>query len=1216
MNLITTTPADLDFASSKQPYYLITSGQGGAYAWYKALAFCSALNAKGFESYLSSNKTHGRFWAPLLLPHVQTAHYLAGKKPVLLHLGLDPKNPLDVGTQIHFWWGGVPKQSQSEKLSLLKHLYVQGDLIDGPFKRLHLPLPELSRCARPSDATPPDKSLLYVSEYTGLIAQGLRDLERIDADFADKFDKLVAQLHSARVLYLYEWSDLAVLARWAGCAVVLMPNAQCLPERFAWLDEWGVEGLAWGDADDQVAQALATVALFSNTYLTKVANCSQELEAFIDDTQVAAEAASMTTVWPQSSVDMLPDVFKESSELAARADRLKWARIHRQYAKWGERSSLREIDAQIYAEYLVSGHLPALSLVIDHRSTPLNDLADTLDSASAALGQPERVFVVADQAAPDGFESTDTLVWLDVRGLDLTLALESRVNNPLTLLVRAGTTLAPHALMEWRLAAQANPLAQIIYADDDVRGADSQGQYPDFKPRLNVELLRCTNYLGTAVAVRSSTWLGMGCPLFDGQLYRKALQLLSETGRAAFAHVDLVLSHGTGELSAAIENSEFEAARDALALINPGAKLVPLERLGTWLPSYENTAPSSVTLVVSTGTQTGYLSSLLSSVLRYKAPNLREVILVCTSAQQSEVEGAVSSFALPAMKIVILDQTPYNHSAALNAGIAQASCDVVLVADDDTEVLHEKWLEPMLGVLAQSDVGCVAPRLVASGAADPKVVGGPMILGVNGIAASYVGESQGLGEAGVYSRLQLTQDVSAVAGHFFLTKRTDWQTLGGFDEITFNLFHAVLDYSLRLCALGKRHVWTPLTNVMHQGGKTIEQQRRDISRKIVLANQEVNERQALHARWAKALANDPCYNRHLSLLTPFDVESDIVVDWQPQRHDRPRVLALPIHSGAGQYRVVEPLNALQDAGLAQTSVVLPGGNGQFRLMQPLELVRAAPDRLILQHSVDDGQLSLIDGFKNAAPDIKIIQTVDDLIGEVPEKHPNRQYQIREGHSRIMQALTKSDRLIVTTQPLADHYRKYVADVHIVPNTLGQQWMGLRQSPKPRARLRVGWVGAGQHQGDLELVNAVVRELASEVDWVFMGMCTEEIKPLLKEFHGFVSIGDYPKKMAELDLDIAIAPIEDNFFNQCKSNLRLLEYGAMGWPVVCSDVYPYQSDHPPVVRVKNDPDTWVAAIRSLYDNKLRHANAEALHQWVMSTYLLEVKVKTWYKAIFQ
>jgi glycosyltransferase involved in cell wall biosynthesis len=164
-------------------------------------------------------------------------------------------------------------------------------------------------------------------------------------------------------------------------------------------------------------------------------------------------------------------------------------------------------------------------------------------------------------------------------------------------------------------------------------------------------------------------------------------------------------------------------------------------------------------------------------------------------------------------------------------------------------------------------------------------------------------------------------------------------------------------------------------------------------------------------------------------------------------------------------------------------------------------------------------------------------------------------------------------------------------------------------------LRVGWVGAGQHQGDLELVNTVVRELAAEVDWIFMGMCTDEIKPLLTEFHGFVSIGDYPKKMSSLDLDIAIAPIEDNFFNQCKSNLRLLEYGAMGWPVVCSDVYPYRTDNPPVLRVKNDPAEWVNAIRSLYDGKRRHANAEALHQWVLSKYKLESKSKNWFKSIF-
>jgi glycosyltransferase involved in cell wall biosynthesis len=490
-----------------------------------------------------------------------------------------------------------------------------------------------------------------------------------------------------------------------------------------------------------------------------------------------------------------------------------------------------------------------------------------------------------------------------------------------------------------------------------------------------------------------------------------------------------------------------------------------------------------------------------------------------------------------------------------------------------------------------------------------------VILGIDGSAVPYVGETQGLTEVGVYSRLQLSQDVSAVAGHFFLIKVPDWREVGGFDETKFPVFNTVLDFCLKLNELGKRHVWTPLTNVLHQGGKTMEVHRRDIQHKILLAEQEILERRALQGQWAKELASDPYYNRHLSLTVPFDIEADIVVDWQPKRHDRPRVLALPIYSGAGQYRVVEPLNALQDAGLAQTSVVLPVHGKGTKLMQALELVRAAPDCLILQHSVDDGQLSLIDEFKNAAPDIKIIQTVDDLLSEVSEKHPNHKYLVREGHRRIMKALSRSDRLIVTTKPLAEHYKKYVSDVHIVPNTLGQVWMGLRNFPKPRSRLRVGWVGAGQHQGDLELVNTVVHELAAEVDWVFMGMCTDEIKPLLTEFHEFVSIGDYPKKMSELDLDIAIAPIEDNFFNQCKSNLRLLEYGAMGWPVVCSDVYPYRTDNPPVLRVKNNPLEWVEAIRSLYDTKLRHSKAEALHQWVISRYRLEVNADTWYRSIF-
>lgn len=168
----------------------------------------------------------------------------------------------------------------------------------------------------------------------------------------------------------------------------------------------------------------------------------------------------------------------------------------------------------------------------------------------------------------------------------------------------------------------------------------------------------------------------------------------------------------------------------------------------------------------------------------------------------------------------------------------------------------------------------------------------------------------------------------------------------------------------------------------------------------------------------------------------------------------------------------------------------------------------------------------------------------------------------------------------------------------------------------RQRLRVGWAGAAQHLGDLRLVEQLVRELAGEVDWVFMGMCPDELRPYVKEFHRFVSYKDYPAKLANLDLDIAIAPLEDNPFNACKSNLRLLEYGAMGWPVVCSDVYPFRTDDPPVLRVLNQHQAWMEALRPLLqDAALRRRQGQALHDWQQRHYQVQSHVDAWFHAIF-
>jgi hypothetical protein len=133
---------------------------------------------------------------------------------------------------------------------------------------------------------------------------------------------------------------------------------------------------------------------------------------------------------------------------------------------------------------------------------------------------------------------------------------------------------------------------------------------------------------------------------------------------------------------------------------------------------------------------------------------------------------------------------------------------------------------------------------------------------------------------------------------------------------------------------------------------------------------------------------------------------------------------------------------------------------------------------------------------------------------------------------------------------------------------------------------------------------VVRDLADEVDWVFMGMCPDKLKPYVKEFHPGVRIHEYPAKLAALNLDLALAPLEENPFNECKSNLRLLEYGICGFPVVCSDITCYRDDLP-VTRVKNRYKDWMGAIRMhLLDRDATVAAGDRLRDAVRNGWMLE------------
>ena len=459
----------------------------------------------------------------------------------------------------------------------------------------------------------------------------------------------------------------------------------------------------------------------------------------------------------------------------------------------------------------------------------------------------------------------------------------------------------------------------------------------------------------------------------------------------------------------------------------------------------------------------------------------------------------------------------------------------------------------------------------------------------------------------------LSQEYAFVSSAAFIVNKADFILVGGLDEDKLaNTHYCITDFCLKIKERGYKNIWTPHAVVRQ------DRKRASLNNGMCDFNND-NAEDVVIQRWSRYIEHDGAYNRNLSLMEmDYSVRTRISVEWPEARYGKPRIMAFPYSPGAiGEFRVRGPLNILSKEGLIETCF-LPNHVGIISPFIPskFEVKRARPDIVYLNNTLSDGHYTLLQWLKSET-NVFIVFSIDDLIFSLPKKNDARNLSYKDMRHRLRRTLALCDRLIVSTQPLADAFSGFCNEIIVVPNSIDMaRWSTVMPAaPQKRQKLRVGWAGGELHRGDLDIIVEVVKETAQQVDWVFMGMCPEDLKPYLHEFHAFTSFADYPEKMAELDLDLAIAPLELHPFNEAKSNLRLLEYGILGWPVICTDIYPYQTMNPPVTRVNNTKEDWLNAISTaiLRPEQLQRQGAE-LKQWVLSNYTLDQHVSAWFEAL--
>lgn len=850
------------------------------------------------------------------------------------------------------------------------------------------------------------------------------------------------------------------------------------------------------------------------------------------------------------------------------------------YRQWQAGHALRDIDGEYFGEHMVRlwRYRPGIIVLeLPGASTPLTDrLADQLYPASLAVkAKAGQSLAVAVQAMPPEKLSNDA--WL--------------------LVLPNAARLAPAALLQLGEAINRKAEALAWYADDDVLAADGTPALPRFKPETDPLLLAGSNYLG-ALALRLDAALGQGTLVLDAASpYALALELLAQRGRHCLGHIPEVL-FTLNVPDAETTETERQALQRHLTVRRPGCEVLGGPVPGTrWLQRQLAAPPMLSLIAIAPADGPADLSGLQALIAGSAYPLLE--IIFCSPP----VDG------LPAGIRPLATQPGENLAELCNRAAQMASGTYLLFVSTGSRPQGADWLQQSVALAVDGDYAAVG--IAGLDPESGNYWGCGTIVGIGGGFDRLHGTTASPGSRGHLDRAAVAHEMSAVGADGMLTARDAYMKVGGFDP-QWRLPEVIAtDYCLRLGEAGLRVAWTPQA-ALERPTPSLPAEEPPLEEQHALRDRFI-------CRWLPQLAADPCWNRHLSLLSPAAVpENDLVFRWNPDYRDRLRVLALPMPaSGQAEYRVTAPLRALDAAGLAQTMLACEPLPGRERAPIPSELARLAPDTLYLQAAFDDVRFH---GLRSAAhfnPGIFRIFSLDDRVSDMPAYNASAKALPRDVVMRRMsEALRCCNRLVVSTEPLREVYRHEIDDIVVVPNRLEKaRWCNLKPAPAGGRRPRVGWAGALQHAGDLAMVRTVVETLAGEVDWVFFGMIPAGCEPFIKEFHGTVHLDAYPAKLASLGLDLAIAPLEVNLFNESKSNLRLIEYGIFGWPVICTDIYPYRSNNAPVCRVPNEAPRWINAIREhLADRDALRRSGLELQNWVRQHYLLEDHLDDWLRAL--
>ncbi|HRJ23412.1 MAG TPA: glycosyltransferase [Thauera sp.] len=926
----------------------------------------------------------------------------------------------------------------------------------------------------------------------------------------------------------------------------------------------------------------------------------------------------MRCLWDFTGLYLVSDDSLSGNRARAQSEYRQIAECHRReyaYGLWREgryftTGMARRIDAEL------DGWIekPQFTLFLRHTQADFHALSATIRSLTAQLYGAFRLVVLSPIQAPPGIEG-ERLAWIQcppsqwAEAVNQLAAGVDERHATWVAVLADGDRLPERALLTLALDIHSHTAWQLLYVDEDEIDAEGKHHSPHFKPAFDPDHVLATPYIGEVLFFRADHLADLGglcSALPEAETFDLMLRTLESCSPEAIGHVpDVLLHRPAGRWSPYPQHSHAQAVADHLGRKGIDASIrfdegQPL-RLDFQVPAAK--AIPSVAIVIYPATcQLAALEQAITSLLEKTPPQPHTLYLINPGPRHPDIWRFLTQLESLGLPNVVFLPAPYDEGLVriLQEAVARITDDFLVFWADDSVAVQTDWLTPLLKQFSRpSSPVAVGPRLANAAAqliSAGEIMGlcGPSGAPYKGVFLDYPGEN---------AWLQSDHRARILDRRCLLVRRSTLAAAGGLDTAS-SEEHWAAELCLRLGTLGPL-LWTPSSTVMVRESLEQLEQEDTSRRKSELGGATI----ATLLRWQTQIANQVAAEPHLNMeardLIP---ETRSALTYAPLASlGLPRIYAHAAdREGCGHYRVLQPLEALL------SNARVSGGAAT----DPLPLARMVADEfdtLIFQRPHTAPVLRAMHQYRQLSSALRIFE-VDDLLTDVPESSPHARDFGPDTIALFKQALGLCNRLVVPTEALAQAYGQLVDEVRVVPNYLPKRvWNTLTPARRSGNRPRVGWAGSISHLGDLALLTDVVKTLANEVDWVFLGTCSRDMLPYISEKKAAVSFSQYPAALASMGLDLAIAPIASNAFNEAKSNLKLLEYGILGYPVVCSDIGPYRQGLP-VKRVTNTPQAWIAAIRErIHDTDAARQEGIALRAQVRQHWMLDDHLDEWLAA---